>query len=223
MSTSCAYFEPDGLVVLLKKHREVVIRIVKLLNDDRRAYRLTQDINFRGTRQAVKLLSWIFHRGPLSRIVPAAHNVDVIPHVFPYMVHGRAIKIRSASTNGHNIQFYYPGVMTDRFERMSTRFGKVPPGLTHYAVMILHEYGHIIHRAIRRTTNSEDILRSLTFLFGPLGVSRSQGLRCWKTYAKDFDAQSEWFADVFSRTFVRVALGSGVFPKRAMRERGKKK
>jgi hypothetical protein len=40
----------------------------------------------------------------------------------------------------------------------------------------------------------------LSMLIGP------QGMKCWKRYQRDFEKQSEWFADMIVRTLLKAVV-----------------
>ena len=175
--------------------------VIKLLNSEKALWdsipgdiSSKKKLSFAKTQTATRLLRSIFESGPLGRFLPL--SVIVLPRWKPYKVQGHKDKIITASSNGYNMQFYAPKIMSDTFERLPTHFGPSPRGVRHYTVMILHEYGHVIHRAIMRMneTNRNAVVR---WYMGPF-------IKCWKALEKDFDEQSEWFADVFARVFVRA-------------------
>jgi hypothetical protein len=113
--------------------------------------------------------------------------------------------ISTASTDGSILNIYVGIIRDAAFERKPGYLGiKRPRWVSHYAAVVLHELGHIIHKKLRLNRRiAEDILGDLGVPDCVLDPSKFQSRTNW----------AEWFADTFSTSFIlharRVAPRQG--------------
>jgi len=188
--------------------RAVVRRVLALLNQDREDYVRSSGgggeaaAAFARTRRALAALHQTV-RGlhpVLARILLPRRAIAVVPRAQPYAVHGRDVLVRTGSTDGYSIQFYPRLVMSDWFDQQSAHGGPRPRGVHHYVAVMLHEFGHVVHRALVRHQRERTVQLLLRTM-----LREGDLLRCWNARADSFDRQSEWFANAFVRTAFAVA------------------
>jgi hypothetical protein len=102
--------------------------------------------------------------------------------------------ILTASTDGRLLNIYTGIIRSASFQRKPGFLGiKRPHWVSHYAAVILHELGHIIHKKLRRGgPRAEDVLRRLEAPDCVLDPSQFRSRGDW----------AEWFADKFSTAFI---------------------
>ncbi len=170
-------------------------KVITLLNSQRRM----GTRNTKPTTKAVNALLHFLHVGtrntPTKRRVRVKFFSNPFLRMNPKNGHDR---IDTASTNGQFLKVYN-GIITDKeFEEEPGHLGIPRPRLvSHYAVVILHEVGHVIHKRFQRLGRRE-VTRVMGSLFYP---------DCFID-PRQFESRSdwaEWFADMFSLSIVLLA------------------
>lgn len=171
-----------------------------LLNKDRNNYVNQGLTSFEDTKLAISLLINVFRNlSPVLKNILPRNDIVIRPREKPYTVYGRSILVQTGSTDGYTIQFYARMVTSKWFDGQAPAFGgSMPPGMHHYAVVMIHEFGHVVHRALRRNWKDKRV-RNMT-----RDMLSNGGVDCWMEYSKVFEDQSEWFADMFVRTLLRA-------------------
>jgi hypothetical protein len=119
------------------------------------------------------------------------------------------IDTAAVSEFGKNMWIHHENIMRKDYDMEESHFGKLPIrwGISHYAVVILHEFGHIIRTRARRTT-------SLTLLTSNLSL-----YQCFLQFKEDILTEikhtdnsakvgekrvelEECFADMFAKSFI---------------------
>jgi len=148
-------------------------------------------------------------------------------------VRGRGIDDRrTASTTGYKIWINDSKIMNESFDQLDTHFGDLPKGVSHYAAVILHEFGHIIRERANETTFQYilDISPSIRDCFREFQVyiseTNDQIERERRSYGgnrvkvlKELkvereDELEEWVADMFAKSFIVYAMTRTARPRR---------
>jgi len=212
MDDECASVEPDAMLAILKRNQQTVVRAIDQLNADRDRHSGSGRSFARGfasSQRAVNALNQVMRSAdPTFRRILPAGPIAVIPRSHPYRVHGRNFLVETGSTDGFKIQFYTQSVLSEWFERQVPSYDTTadgpPKGVRHYTIMMLHEYGHVVHRAIFRNLADADVQRLVEALLASGNGARRRPIDCWNAFGRSFDAQSEWFSDAFVRCALRV-------------------
>ena len=124
------------------------------------------------------------------------NHIQVRFHPRPFR-RGRK-NVSTASTDGRLLNVYAGIIRSARFEREPGYLGiKRPPWVSHYAAVILHELGHIIHKQLRRGgRKAQEVLYSLNAPDCVLDPTQFQSRVDW----------AEWFADTFATSFILHAF-----------------
>lgn len=166
------------------------MRVIRILNYQRKIGSNTA----RPTRRAVNMV--LLGMGLTNHIKVKFHKYPFRPK----RPKRRGDIISTASTDGRMLNVYAGIIRDAAFERKPGYLGiKRPRWVSHYAAVVLHELGHIIHKKLRRRI-AEDILDDLGAPDCVLDPSEFRSRSDW----------AEWFADTFSTSFIlharRVAL-----------------
>jgi hypothetical protein len=139
---------------------------------------------------------------------------------------------RTASTTGYKIWINDSKIMNESFDQIDTHFGDLPKGVSHYAAVILHEFGHIIRERANETTFQYilDISPSIRDCFREFQVyiseTNDQIERARRSYGGDRvkvfeelkvereDELEEWIADMFAKSFIVYAMTRTARPRR---------
>ena len=169
--------------------------IVDMLNSQRRAGRRNPRPTLRGVASLLAALSMG------SRDTPVARRIRILFLDRPFRPldpEDPDDRIDTASTNGKFLKIY-TGIITDEeFERQPGHLGrKRPSWVSHYAAVILHEVGHIVHKRFR-TGGRREVRRVMGSLYRPrcfLDPGEFESKRDW----------AEWFADMFTLSLITLA------------------
>lgn len=149
------------------------------------------------TQYAMNYLNKMFRVGILKRTLPS--RVIVVAHEDEYYVNGYDYPVYTASTDGKTIQIASSFVLSVQFNMEDNHYGPNPIYFTHYTFLMLHEYGHVLFRAIEKLPIGYRDMAILEFLGNNRGF-----MRCWKAMERKSNSYlSEWFADVFARTCIQ--------------------
>lgn len=195
----CAYVEPQSLNSYLQGKGNEIAHIVALFNRDVVIYdKKGKENDFKFTLLALSELNRLFYVGILKRVLPSRINIKV--HGEYYTLSGYNHRVYTASVRGDTINFAADFVLGDVFNRENNHYGPNPPGVTHYAFLMIHEYGHILFRSIEKLPIGYREMAVREFI-----GSNIEFIKCWKQVLTTGNQDlSEWFADVFARACIRV-------------------
>lgn len=190
---------------------------VDAFTDSKRAFDIIQMLNrqreigprdTRLTHLAVTRLLIIFGMGP--RNTPPDERVRLQFFSKPFRAtlkdSGRrrnnrgekATIVDTAATDGVNIRIYRGIITSKRFERLPGHLGiERPEWVSHYAAVVLHEIGHVLHKRFQRRGHRE-VKRIMGDVSYPECFLNSKLFEDQNTWA-------EWFANTFSRSFILFA------------------
>lgn len=122
--------------------------------------------------------------------------------------------INTAATNGFRLWINKTKIMNRSFDEKDTHFGKLPPAVSHFSAVMLHEFGHVLRARANRTTvetmlrQSPDIRTCYNEYQSRMTEARTEkDRRKWRRISNEME---EWFADIFSKSFILYAFGDGI-------------
>jgi len=160
------------------------LRVIRMLNQQRRFGPGTQ----RPTKRAVNTV--LLGMGLTNHIRVVFHSRPFRPKRPKH--HGDVIS--TASTDGRLLNIYAGIIRSAEFQRKPGFLGiKRPHWVSHYAAVILHELGHIMHKKLRRGgPRAEDVMDRLEAPDCVLDPTQFRSRGDW----------AEWFADTFATSFI---------------------
>ena len=117
--------------------------------------------------------------------------------------------IHTAATDGSTLWINRKNIMNKAFDRRDTHFGPLPPGVSHFSAVMLHEFGHVLRKRAKHTTivrilrNSPDIRLCYNEFQEDKELARK--VRDKDLYSSISDEMEEWFADIFAKSFILLA------------------
>lgn len=143
----------------------------------------------------------------------------------------------TASTDGYKLWINVKRIMNKEFDEKDTHFGKLPKGVSHYASVILHEFGHIIRERANETTfqyivdKSPDFkkcLRQYQIYIHEAYEEKKLSYKRGDDRKSDIfnfilnqrkDELEEWIADMFAKSFIIYAFGPEIKKKKKRTQR----
>ena len=114
--------------------------------------------------------------------------------------------IRKAATDGTTLWINRESIMNKKFDQMDTHFGELPRGISHFSAVMLHEFGHVLRKRANNTTvvrmlrNSPDIRSCYNAYQEDKELARK--VKDKNLYGDISHEMEEWFADIFSKSFI---------------------
>ena len=160
-------------------------------------------------------------------------DIDFNPNKKKSGEKGRGIDSeKTASTTGWKLWINAKDIMNGDFDEQDTHFGRLPKGVSHYAAVILHEFGHVLRERGEKTTfphmmetsplvkkcfqEYEVRIADAYEEFSKARASKNEGKayilrRLWNERKDELE---EWFADMFAKSFIVFAMTRTRWPKR---------
>jgi hypothetical protein len=201
-------FEIDDAIISKKQ----AIRVIQLLNTFQERF----------TLQALEILFytfiWRFNR--ISKSERYFINISFIREKNSEVIRRKERRpteqehgTNTSSTDGWNLWINRKNIMNKKFDLDDSHFGELPSGVSHYAVVILHEFGHVLRERANKTTfsylmDNSPIIRKCfrefqRYIHKP---SLSTIERETTMSKKKKDELEEWIADMFAKSFVLYAI-----------------
>lgn len=202
---ACSYVPTPALSSMLWKMVLTLNRAVTLLNKQVKYYQRTAAFHVRSsipnleeTEIAINAINDRFNVGLLSKVLPK--RITINSHGMYFKIVGYKYPVYTASTDGYTIDVASSFVLSESFNSEDNHYGKNHPEVSHYAFLMLHEYGHILYRALERLPKVERNMAIMEYI-----GSAPSLVRCWARIERSSHHNvSEWFADVFVRACIRT-------------------
>jgi len=201
----CQYVKTSNLTDLLNHNYEMISDCISWFNEDRNICfsfgpHLRKFYNFQNSKMSLQLLLILFKKTStyIKRTLPK--NINLVAHPGYFKMLNSDIILDTAIYYDQVIEFSIKGVISKKFESMENHLGPTPKPMTHYAALMLHEFGHVIYQALMKLNRVEREYEIMSLI----GSNRSL-LKCWKEmYKVSPRTRSEWFADIFMRECIHV-------------------
>ena len=187
------------------------------------------------TSIAFEYLFWYFIWNPNGMEPPSEHPlrfVEIVPDTPPTEVtmaayrvmnfggesekeHDKYIDgIQTAATDGFTLWINRTKIMNKGFDQKDTHFGALPKEVSHFAAVMLHEFGHMLRQRADRTTVNT-LLRESPGLRKCYDEFQRKISKARESYRKGegespnhlSDEREEWFADIIAKSFILYAYG----------------